>query len=56
MKGGVTILAEINFFLISILQLPELPMGNRAKAIDFPIVGEKLPEVTSPSPSAVITF
>jgi len=52
----LTILAESDLFLTSILHSPELFMGKRAKAIDFPMDGEKLPEVTSPSPSAVITF
>jgi len=55
-NGGLTILAETSLFRISISHDPVAPIGTLAKAIALPIVGEKLPDVTSPSPKLATTF
>ena len=52
-NGGLTILAETILFRISISHNPSEPFGTLASAMALPMVGEKVPEVTSPSPLLV---
>ena len=55
-NGGLTILAETILFRISISHNPSEPFGTLANAMALPMVGENVPDVTSPSPLLVTTF